>query len=66
MIEEIRKNAPNGATHYRFLEMISRIFYFKKVNGEIFWFNDCDFWSSIRKEDGLIHEKKMRKLIKPL
>lgn len=66
MIEEIRKNAPSGATHYRVMEMISRIFYFKKVNGEIFWFNDCDFWSSIRKDDGIIHERKMRKLIKPL
>ena len=35
-IEEIRKNAPDGATHYRNLKIIERVLYFKKINGVIF------------------------------
>lgn len=65
-IEEIRKGAPDGATHYRLLKIIERVLYFKKINGELFWFNDCDFWSSVRKDDGIIHEKNMKSLVKPL
>lgn len=64
--DEIKRNAPSGATHYRFLAIIERVLYFKKNKGEIFWFNDCDFWSSVRKKDGVVFEKKLRSLIKPL
>ena len=65
-IEEIRKNAPKGATHYRHLAIIERVMYFKKINGEIFWFNDCDRWSSVRSDDGVAYEKILRSKLKPL
>lgn len=65
-IEEIKRNAPNGATHYQNLEIIERIMYYKKINGIIYWFNDCDFWSSVLKDDGLEFMKKLRSKIKPL
>lgn len=65
-IEEIRKNAPDGATHYRNLKIIERVLYFKKINGVIFWFNDCDRWSSVSDDDGLEYMKRLRGMIKPL
>lgn len=65
-IDEIRKNAPRGATHYINLEMIERVMYYKKLNGIIYWFNDCDFWSSVLREDGMEFMKKLRSKIKPL
>lgn len=65
-IEEIRANAPSGATHYQNLAIIERIMYYKKLNGEIFWFSDCDNWISVRVADGVIYEKGLRGRIKPL
>lgn len=65
-IEEIRKNKPDGATHYWNMEIISRVMYYKKIKGIIYWFNDCDFWSSVLKDDGIEYMKKLRSKIKPL
>jgi hypothetical protein len=64
-IEEIRKGAPPEATHYINMAMIERVMYYKKINGIIYWFNDCDFWSSVLKDDGISYMKKLRGKIKP-
>lgn len=64
--EEIRKGAPLGATHYINMAIIERVMYYKKINGIIYWFNDCDFWSSVLEDDGLEYMKKLRGKIKPL
>lgn len=65
-IEEIRANAPYGTTHYQEMPLIGRVFYYQKLNGIIYWFNDCDFWSSVLREDGMEFMKKLRSKIKPL
>lgn len=65
-INDIIEKAPVGATHYIDMKIIERVMYYKKINGVIYWFNDCDFWSSVLEDNGLEYMKDLRGRINPL
>lgn len=44
-IEEIRKNAPDGATHYSDLD--EDVVYYQKTNNVIFWDDVYDVWDEV-------------------
>lgn len=46
-IEEIRKNAPIGATHY--IEINSVFYYYKYSKGFLYFFNEVDWSITYRK-----------------
>lgn len=48
-IEEIRKNAPDGAQYYKAGKFSDKIFYYKKIDSQLMrWLDDCDKWINTR------------------
>lgn len=45
-IEEIRKNAPDGATHYYLSYKTWNVYYFKVLSGKILIWNNLKEWFS--------------------
>lgn len=44
-IEEIRKNAPSGVTHYSDID--NDIVYYQKTNNIIYWDDVSDVWDEV-------------------
>lgn len=47
--QEIRDKAPSGAQYYKVGKFSDKIFYYKKIDGQLMrWLDDCDKWINTR------------------